>query len=358
MSTSGKDPDNVLGAIIFFSYILAALGLTGLIFSDLFKAFEAFSKSKANTSHRHSLVLVFATFAVISFSSLSYHMLNVLVHSYTEWADVATVPLPQTFWGALSGQTDAASSFLNIWTWAKSSTLFQDFTKVICNDPVRFWWTQQALLLSIGWNTFMAIEGKSPSYHIICPLMLSVPGTKRDIPRLWAYFLLDQVLPVSFTLNLFCVALLLAPPPTTEKKLYATTPLLQILSLLAYFLSVTQAPANVDTPWLLPTLLATRALLFAPYLVLAPSSRLSWRTPVGQSASRGTLHEAYRPAWKMILVCTVVMYVRQYRVVLDDNHKSAIWEGFRTLNDVPAVSALAYDYILGLGSLYVFWATT
>lgn len=79
---------------------------------------------------------------------------------------------------------------------------------------------------------------------------------------------------------------------------------------------------------------------------------------MGQSTSKGTLYEAYGPAWKMILICTAVLYVKQYRVVLEDNHKSAIWEGFRTLNDVPAVSTLAYDYILGLGSLYVFWATT
>jgi hypothetical protein len=170
--------------------------------------------------------------------------------------------------------------------------------------------------------------------------------------------LLDQILPVSLTLNLFCLALLLAPPPKTEKKVYATTPLLQVISLLAYFLSVSQAPVNVGTAWFFPTLLATRALLLAPYFVLAPSPKLSWRTPVGQSASKGTLYEAYGPAWKMILICTAVMYVKQYRVVLEDNHKSAIWEGFRTLNDVPAVSALAYDYILGLGSLYVFWATT
>jgi len=60
----------------------------------------------------------------------------------------------------------------------------------------------------------------------------------------------------------------------------------------------------------------------------------------------------------MILVCSVVMYVRQHRLVLQDNHKNALWEGFRTLNHVPAVSAIAYDYILGLGSLYVFWAMT
>ena len=61
----------------------------------------------------------------------------------------------------------------------------------------------------------------------------------------------------------------------------------------------------------------------------------------------------------MVLICSVVMTVRQYRAVLDDDDdKTAVWEVFRTINDVPAVSALAYDYILGLGSLYVFWVTT
>jgi hypothetical protein len=355
MSTAQQSQDNVLGAVIFFSHILAALSLTGLISSDLVKAFKAFSNLKANTSQRHGLVLVFTAFAAISFSSLSYHILNILISSYVDWAKNTNISLSPSFFGALG---DDSFSLLNIWAWARSSTPFQDFAEVVCNDAVRFWWTQQALLLSIGWNTFMVIEGRHWPRQLDLGINLTAAGTKCDIPRLWAYFLLDQILPVSFTLNLFCIALLLAPPPKTEKKIYATSPLLQIVSLLAYFYAVSQAPANVGTPSFLPTVIATRALLFAPYLVLAPSSKLSWLTPVGRSASRRTLHEAYQPAWRMILVCTAVMYVRQYRVVLADNYKSAIWEGFRTLNDVPAVSALAYDYILGLGSLYVFWATT
>jgi hypothetical protein len=157
MSTAEKGQDNVLGAIIFLSYILAALGLTLLISSDLLKAFNAFLDSKANTSHRFTLALLFAAFATISLSSLSYHMLNVLMSSYVEWAENAKIPLPQSFFGGLGNDS---FSLANIWTWARSSTLFQDFAEVICNDAVRFWWAQQALLLSIGWNTFMAIEGR------------------------------------------------------------------------------------------------------------------------------------------------------------------------------------------------------
>jgi hypothetical protein len=155
-----NSPDNLLGAIFFFSYILTALGLTALISTELFQAYGAFSKSKIYNSYRANLVFVFATFAVISFSSLSYHMLNVLIYSFIEWAKAANFPFPRDIFGALSDLTSGDLSYMDIWTWAKSSTFFQDFAEAICNKPVRFWWTQQALLLSIGWNTFMAIEGE------------------------------------------------------------------------------------------------------------------------------------------------------------------------------------------------------
>ena len=157
MSTADDGQDNVLGAILLFSYILAALGLTGLISSDLFKAFNTGLNSNANPSRRINLVLVFAAFAAVSFSSLSYHLLNVLTASYVEWAKTASIPLASSFFGGLR---DNSVSLPNIWTWAKSLALFQDFADIICNDAVRFWWTQQVLLLSIGWNTFMAIEGQ------------------------------------------------------------------------------------------------------------------------------------------------------------------------------------------------------
>jgi len=159
MSTADDGQDNVLGAVLLFSYILAALGLTALISSDLLHAFNTLVKSNANPSRRINLVLVFAAFAAISFSSLSYHLLNILIASYVEWAQTASIPLASSFFGGLS---DHSVSLPNIWTWAKSSALFQDFADIICNDAVRFWWTQQVLLLSIGWNTFMAIEGRRP----------------------------------------------------------------------------------------------------------------------------------------------------------------------------------------------------
>lgn len=44
----------------------------------------------------------------------------------------------------------------------------------------------------------------------IC-LYMGVEGIRRGIPRLWAYFALSQILPISFAQNLFYIALLKAP---------------------------------------------------------------------------------------------------------------------------------------------------
>ena len=161
MSNPTETPiENPLGAIIFFSYIVAALGLISLISYDLCKAYKIYPHPsvQAEALINTNLILTFASLAAISFSVLSYHMLNVLIYSYLAWADSANTLLlqPSSSYGNMLNNI----SNLHIWTWAKSSTLFKDFAENICNDPVRFWWTQQALSLSIGWNTFMAIEGK------------------------------------------------------------------------------------------------------------------------------------------------------------------------------------------------------
>jgi hypothetical protein len=124
MSTPAEhSSENVLGAIVFFSYIVTALGLTWLILSDLSKAYGTFSRSKANTIHHSNLILVFASFAAISFSSLAYHMLNVLIYSYAQWAADKNVALPGSFIAALKGLT--SESFHSSKTSPRSPAMTQ-----------------------------------------------------------------------------------------------------------------------------------------------------------------------------------------------------------------------------------------
>lgn len=162
-TASSPISENTIGATIFLLYIVAALGLTGLISYDLVKAYNAFASSRTSTRAPFQInsVLIFSALAALSFSVLSYHMLNVLIYSYVAWARDSQVSLPRSLF-------DVNLSQLYIWTWAKSSTLFRDFAETICDDSLRFWWTQQALSFSMMCNIFMAVEGewfKSIPYH-------------------------------------------------------------------------------------------------------------------------------------------------------------------------------------------------
>lgn len=279
----------------------------------------------------------------------SYHMCNVLIYSYIAWAEGAHIPIPH--FGTVFNTAYAYRRGLGHRIFSR--TLLRPFAMTPYDFGGHSRPSPSQLAGTCSWQSKV-----SNSCSAYVPLLtLTNTGTKRGVPRLWAYFLLDQILPVSFTQNLFCLALLLTPTLKAEKKLYATNTLLQVASILAYFACVSQAPEAIASPWFFPILFATRILLFAPYLILAPSSQLSWRTPLGRSSARETLHAAYGPAWKMFAASVVMLQIRQSKFVLDDNHKSGVWEGFAIINDQPAVSALAYDYVIAMSSLYVFWAT-
>lgn len=144
---------NIVGAIIFFSYILWALLLTILICRDLLDIYSqgsrAGGKSRAGSNVqqdrrlRHK-VFVYAALCALSFSSLSFHMLIFLIQSYQSWA-------VSERWRHATVQ--------NIWRWSINSNLFQDFAEVLCDGPEHFWWTHLILLYTFGWNVYMCVEG-------------------------------------------------------------------------------------------------------------------------------------------------------------------------------------------------------
>ena len=154
---SVPDSSNVFGAIIFFAYIIAAIVLSFFIINTLYAArpgrAAALNIDSLSTAKLQKLIAL----AVLSFSVLSYHMLSFLIFSYGTWANTHKIALPEALKSIYD--TKAYLSDLHIWSWATSSTLFQDFAEVICNDPQRWLWTQSVLLYSYAWNTYMAIKG-------------------------------------------------------------------------------------------------------------------------------------------------------------------------------------------------------
>jgi len=153
---------NLSGALIFSTYVVSALVLILLICSSLRSQYQHLLKSEdaKRTIDLERRLQIFSTLSVLSFATLSYHMLSYLILSHQAWAETNRILLPRRVWGdvsllGLGGQKVE----LHIWEWLISSTLFQDFAKTICDDSARFWWTQQALLVTMAWSVFMSFEG-------------------------------------------------------------------------------------------------------------------------------------------------------------------------------------------------------
>lgn len=125
---------NLPGAIIFWSYILAALLFTSI-------AITLILRQKSPPQNRNHVYL-FATLALISFSAISFNMLHVLIKSYTLWSDKRWLGLQST------------------WTWSTHSTLFQDFGNEIVATDERFIWTRSALWMTLGVCVWMGVEGE------------------------------------------------------------------------------------------------------------------------------------------------------------------------------------------------------
>ena len=153
------DQQNLLGGLLFICYIIAALVLTGWIVLSLSKASSLLPAGLDDRRHVQQ-VFTISSLAAFSFASLSYHMLSFLITSYHDWAVQHDYPLPQ-------GISRRDAERLHLWQWTKTSTLFQDFAKDICAESNgNWWWTEHALILSIAWNLYMAVEGISVSSRV------------------------------------------------------------------------------------------------------------------------------------------------------------------------------------------------
>jgi hypothetical protein len=164
MGSDGQSKgENLLGAFLFYSYILAALFLSCYIIRDLIVLYTSRRphprrpQTPEDDAPDDVIVSVMAALSVLSFAMLSYHMLSFLIQSYQSWTK------PSQSFMLPKGRHDPVwrdLSFGSIWTWSTSSTLFQDFAQDIWTKPECAWWTQLALLYSLGWNMYMSIEGK------------------------------------------------------------------------------------------------------------------------------------------------------------------------------------------------------
>ncbi|KAF3042691.1 hypothetical protein E8E12_007677 [Didymella heteroderae] len=197
-------PNNYIGSTIFLSYILVALYLTSTIGYRLYTQYAAVfnlhpssppSRFKQNgqgkvetRSARKRHVKIYTALALISFTSISWHMLGFLITSFLDWSDSGTRNVFAVLGSNASNQLKR---------WMLETSLFSDFAVQLVADGESAVWTQFAILATWGWNLVLASKGRQ--YNFTSSLM--VP-----------FIILGQNLPISFTAALFIVQLHLSAP--------------------------------------------------------------------------------------------------------------------------------------------------
>ncbi|MBA7493000.1 hypothetical protein ES702_03555 [subsurface metagenome] len=165
---------NTFGAVLFFSYIFAALYFTSYIVLSISKPpTQTLNRSKstqgAGSPHNrkaprqagwiwhHGAFATFCALSLASFAVLSWNMLNFLVISYLEWSAKHQVSTPV----GLHGLTLLKQRIQYVWLWATGSDLFQTFAEDLISDPARWKVVRVALIYSYSWNSWMSTLGES-----------------------------------------------------------------------------------------------------------------------------------------------------------------------------------------------------
>ena len=134
---------NYFGATVFWLYILAALSFSTIVIYTIFTIPQT---KISHQARRDNDVAIFSALACISFATLSFNMLNVLIQSFNSWIR--------------DNGVGANTSVLEVvWKWSITSTLFQDFAEAIVASSSRYLWSQAALFGTLSVCLHMAAEG-------------------------------------------------------------------------------------------------------------------------------------------------------------------------------------------------------
>lgn len=159
-------PTNYIGSTLFLSYIVAALILASTISYSLYNQYiSAFhshpdsppSKFKQNgagqvktRNARARHIKIYTGLALISFISISWHMLGFLITSFLDWSAAPT----RNVLTALS-----FNALDKLKTWMLESGLFDSFAMQLVADPESALWTQLSILATWGWNLWVGSKG-------------------------------------------------------------------------------------------------------------------------------------------------------------------------------------------------------
>ncbi|KAI0246570.1 hypothetical protein BJV78DRAFT_1253576 [Lactifluus subvellereus] len=224
----GLSSEQLFGLAIFASYFLFILLLFFIIVESILE--------RNRVSGSVSLTHIGLTLS--SFGYTWYYMISFMWWSFVEYDR--------------SSPGSSAASKLN-------TALFEQAWTIVCDEPLRWWWSEQLCLFTVGfWTVFLLTKGR-----------------EHGVKHVWAYMLFGQLVAISVATNLFFLAL---PPPTKMKpRATATVPPILWLSVLASLVTVFLVPHSLRHDYFLPNLLAMHVLLVIPLLPVVGAARTGRR---------------------------------------------------------------------------------
>lgn len=246
---------NAKGAVIFLSYIFFALWMTSHILFII--SLRARDWWRRLPPYNRRVIPLFGALSLISFASLSWHMLSFLIDHYRLWEAAADT------------QDIQATLPTNIWRWMKSSSLFVDFARSLFMTRASSWWSRQALGATLMTYLFMHSTTQVYCHTHALPFVL-----------------LAEILPISFILNLFFVYVSLDPDPMleTNRRMLEHSPPTKIIKNVVYYMIVVtllhffyiglifNLQSVADDGRLMHGVGTTRAILFFSNIFMPPRS--------------------------------------------------------------------------------------
>lgn len=307
---------NYIGGTIFLGYIVAALVLTGLILQSLSRSYKQVKARNNGTLPRQTALYVFAGLAATSFAVLSYNMLFFLIVSYQSWCQVR---------GLAFSTMSTTEAITSIKDWTFTSTLFLDFARALCSTEQGYWWVMQALMGTMVTN-----------------IVMSSAGQRYGVENMEYYFLIGQILPISYAQNLFSVALALKAAsggkPSGSKNKQANSDSSLIFLAIGYRLAIEVLPRIADTTLFLMAVISTRTLLYAVSKTTFSSTRIEKDYISGFMLALGS-------CVSVLLIGSIVLGRDAPTVDI-----LAVVQSF-------AVSALGVDLLLWIGSTLALWSS-
>ncbi|KAH6998449.1 hypothetical protein BKA56DRAFT_26935 [Ilyonectria sp. MPI-CAGE-AT-0026] len=382
------EPETRYGLVVAVaSHLLVAVYVMVQAGRSLHRAYRGLGPSqdtRERISRRKTLLPIFAGLALFSLIRAVYGSASYAVLSYKVWASDSGVELPTRFYGDKGifpfGEN---ATRVHILQWLSDTPIYLDAFEIIAEKARRFWWGQQLDLGLVSWTMLLAIEGR-----------------RRNIPLLWCYQLLGQLVSLAFAQNVFFVALLLTPSPLPvedngslplsryvrmRNQLFPPKPagwtphVLVFSTILALnFVAILSMPFQVNTDLFRYSVIATRSLSLAPLAVyhILPAS---WgKTHEDPHGAYGTYEQLFRA----ISLASFVLHARASVVGLAYNapdayyHRHSVhlpfdveqrsaWERTTSafgrvlgaIADHPVVGAAGWDVILSSVSIG-FWVAT